>query len=64
MSSVPRPQHNNQMYKATMLGALIEAAIQRSNLPTTTDEEKHDDSLVTDDNLESQNALTIQREQS
>eukprot|EP00978_Attheya_sp_CCMP212_P028383 scaffold97849_cov31-Attheya_sp.AAC.1 len=49
MSSVPQPQHNSQM------DALIEAASQRRNLLTTTDgEEKHDDSLVTDDNLESQ----------
>eukprot|EP00978_Attheya_sp_CCMP212_P009581 scaffold22730_cov53-Attheya_sp.AAC.1 len=54
MSSVPQPQHNSQMYKATMLGALVEAASQRSSLPTTTDGEKHDDSLVTDDNLESE----------
>eukprot|EP00978_Attheya_sp_CCMP212_P032455 scaffold126768_cov33-Attheya_sp.AAC.1 len=54
MSSVPQPQHNSQMDEATMLGALVEAACQRSNLPTTTDVATHDDSIVTEDNLESE----------
>eukprot|EP00972_Heterocapsa_arctica_P000447 64334-Heterocapsa_arctica.AAC.1 len=37
-----------------MMDALAEAASKHHNLATTTEGEKHDDSLVTDDNLESQ----------